>query len=773
MEQLKRKAALGIFALLVTAAPLLFGAGDRQIQVGLAALLGVGLILAPPCAARLSSRGKWLLGLWIALLAVKEFAPWKLFGGTKWRTILTQSYDMALPWTHNPEPARALDLLLVVAIAAIWFLWARTLAADSGNRPFLLWSMFVSAGITAAACLITMHPSNPHAIFGFRFSAEWTGYGPFPNRNHTACFLAMGVLLGCGCLTNALRHKKQLPAVASSVLLVLIIVALLFSKSRGGLIALVAGLAIYGLLVICKARNRKAVLAVAGGGLVFVLLCLAFGGQLLLRFHAANEGDIPTNIRWQIWANTLTMWKDAPLFGHGLGTFTQIFPLYETLDLENQTVGHPESSWLLWLVELGIIPLLVAAGAGAVFIAKNLRDAFEKKQGFFLRASAFAAVSVLIVHAIFDVPAHRWATAGFALAILAFACPVSSREEKKIVFGWKMALVPLGMALFWLLPYVTGFPAWSPTSLTNAISADDALVSEPRLETELHYFPLSPSLHYCLGIHLLGEYREFQDAMEHFRIADRLEPNSWSLPEAEAYASWRVSPGLTLHFWSVAIERAGRRKEDEFFMAWENTKEIPLARMFWSNYVENDPQLLLSYAIRVPDVDGRYYFQRWWNERAPGKDLALFEIRNFYDMAPKYGSVSNIYEWISHHPGMEETDYKTWAGLLHNWKDDASAWKLLSAKMKEPAYPTGNIADKQETLESKWFSEPENALNAQTLARVYAATGHSEQEREVIVAVASQPNAPVWFLEKAAFLQAAGGHYDGAAVKDLLRNVNS
>lgn len=769
MEQLKRKAALGIFALLVTAAPLLFGAVDREIQVGLVALLAIGLFLVPPALPNLSQWEKRFLGLWIALVAVKEFAPWKWFGAVKWRTALTQSFNMTFPWTHNPEPARALDLLLVIAIGALWFLWVRTLAAESENRPVLLWGMFISAGVTAVVCLVTIHPSNPHAIYGFYPANGWTGFGPFPNRNHTACFLAMGALLGCGCLTNAARHKKQLRAVVGFVLLLVVLVALLLSKSRGGLIALVAGLAIYGLLVICKARNRAAVMAVAGGGFIFVVLCLAFGGQVLSRFHAAGEGEIPTNIRWQIWANTLTMWRDAPLFGHGLGTFPQIFPLYQTLNLENQTVGHPESSWLLWLVELGILPLLIAAGATAVFIAKNLRESFGKKQGFYLRASAFAAFSVLVVHAAFDVPAHRWATAAYAIAILALACPFSSREEKKIVVGRKIALAPLGLALFWLLPFVTNFPAWSPHSLTKSISLDDALVSEGQLENELRYFPLSASLHYSAGKHLLAEYRDVDTAWEHFRIADRLEPNSWSVPAAEAVASRPFSQGMTLHFWSLAIERSGHRKEELFFTAWNNTEQFSSAPLFWNNYVETNPQLLMSYARVAPGADGRYYFQRWWNERASSDDLAQFEIDDFYDQIPKYGSITNLKEWMEHHPALEETDYKTWAALLHLWKDDAAAWKLLAGRTKEPDYPAGNISEKQEALESKFFAEPQNVLNAQTLARVYAATGHPEKEREVIVAVATGQNAPPWFLQKAAFLQAASGNYDDA-VTDLLRD---
>src|SRR5579862_4075636 len=102
MEHLKRKAALGIFALLVTAAPLLFGAVDRWWQLWLVALMGVGMLLVPPRMPHVSPWARKLLMVWVALLVVKEFAPWKLFGGVRWRTTLTQSFDISLPWTHNP-----------------------------------------------------------------------------------------------------------------------------------------------------------------------------------------------------------------------------------------------------------------------------------------------------------------------------------------------------------------------------------------------------------------------------------------------------------------------------------------------------------------------------------------------------------------------------------------------------------------------------------------------------------------------------------------------
>jgi O-antigen ligase len=766
MEQLKRKAAAGIFALLVTAAPLLFGAVDRQVQIALTALLGVGLILMPPVMPSLTRWGKWIPVLWFGLLVLKEFAPSFFFGHTGWHTVLSQDFGVVFPWTHNPEPGRAVDILLMILAGASWFLWVRTLANKSGFRQVLVWSLLGSAAVLAVVCL-SVRPVNPNAIYGMRFTPGWRGYGPFPNRNHTACFLAMGALIGCGCLTNATRHRKQLQAVVSFVCLLLIFVAMVVSQSRGALLSFTVGLAVFCALVLFNYRNRAALTAVVLGALFFAILILAFGTKVIFRFHASGSGEIASNLRWDIWKNALIVWKDAPLFGHGLGTFTQIFPIYQTLKLENQIVLHPESSWLLWLVELGMIPLLIAVGTALFFLVRNVAVSFEMKRGFVMRASGFAALSVLAVHSLWDVPAHRWAVAGFALAILAVVSPWPTRGEKNEPNN-KAALLPFGIAAFWLIPFISNFPAWSPASLTRLLSRDENLISVSSLDRELRCFPLSPSLHQLLGMRLLADYRDAQSAWLEFRVADRLVPSSWALPAAQAVASQRFSPGMALHFWSLAVERAGHRGEEVFLMACKRTAQLPLAPSFWNNYVVNNPSLLLSYRLAVSDADGRYYFQRWWNSRAFNNDLADFEISNFYKQVTQFGSIANIYEWMAHHPDWEERDCRNWATLLHHWGDDATAWKILSRWIKEPPYPVLKYSINKEQLEDKWFAEPSNIMVAQALACMYSHEGKADQARQVILAVAAQETAPPWFLQKAAYLQAGEGRFQ-AAVSSLLR----
>src|SRR5690349_5112372 len=119
--KLRQQVAFGVFATMAVLGPLAFGAVDRIVQMVLVALLGIGLLAVPP---RIVPLPVWVNRLLIALcavLVVKEFLPAILFGTPSWRTSVVQSYGLKLPWTHHPEPGRAIDGWLAAAIGIVWF----------------------------------------------------------------------------------------------------------------------------------------------------------------------------------------------------------------------------------------------------------------------------------------------------------------------------------------------------------------------------------------------------------------------------------------------------------------------------------------------------------------------------------------------------------------------------------------------------------------------------------------------------------------------------
>ncbi len=763
------RAALAIFALIVAAGPLLFGAVDRLVQLALVALLSVGVALLPPAIVPLSRWGNRLVIALLALLVAKELAPAEWFGTTAWRTLLTGNLALALPPTHHPEPARALDAWLAAAVGAVWFLWVRRLAADRAHRAFLAWSLFGAAGLVAAVSFAT-RGWDAQAIYGLRFTPGWRGFGPFPNRNHTGDLLAMGAVLGCGCVTWAGTRKKWPAVIGGGLLLGLVVVALLTTESRGGLVAFGFGLLVFFALVQLRLRNRKVLGAALGAVLVFGALGLAFGGPVLARFHSVEGGAVSNALRLRIWHDVFTMWKDAPLLGHGVDSFAQIFPFYQTFELENGVVLHPESSWRQWLVELGLIPVLLGAAGLAVFAADHLRESIRGRS-FFFRAGGFAAAAALLGHAVFDVPAHRWGTAGFALAALALACPMRL-EGARFFAPRKTALVPLAAVLFWTLPFVCGGPAWSPLTLAQVLARTAAArdVTLAELTTMARCFPLSADLNQALGMRELAVLgRSAPSAWQrHFSIASALLPGSWTLPAAQARAVARFSPGLALGYWQQAVERGAQHRDEVFRLAVRETTGAPMAAAAWGQYVEANPRLLLAYAETVPAEQARYYYARWWKDRALTADLDPGELAAFYRNAPRWSGRAPFGEWMRCRAGWRARDHREWARLLHAWSDEQPAWQLLADFTPEQDFPALPAALPREPLEAKWRSTPGNLVNAQQLAALRARAGEPEAAEEIVLAVAAREEAPWWFVQKAAHILARRGRF-GEAVALLLK----
>ena len=469
------------------------------------------------------------------------------------------------------------------------------------------------------------------------------------------------------------------------------------------------------------------------------------------------------------------MCKDAPLFGHGLETFAQVFPIYQIADLDGKIVLHPESSWLKWLAELGVLPLALLAVALVMFVAANLRAAFEQRRSFFLTAGALAGVVAILVHALFDVPAHRWATAGFALALLGIAFPMRVREA--VHAPRRIALVPFALGVFWVWPFVAAPPPWSPLAPTMLLTREtESRESKPSLaefEAALRYFPLDSWMHQYAGTHALAEQPMDRARWEqHFAVTRRLAASAWRMPEMQARAA-RQFPSLAMVFWQDAVERAGRQRTEVLRDAVRETAEMRGARVMWGQFLESRPELALAYAqilveeLHEPDENVRAYYELWW-EWWPSGEVSEAEADAYYRYAARWSSAVQLEQWMRHHATRRDRDYRVWTELLHGWKSDERAWQIYSGVMSEPVYGQTPKAATRVSLESRFRQSPENAAHALALAQFLDSEGDKAGAQAVILQFAGRATAPTWFLRRAAYLLAKDGKF-GAAVELALR----
>jgi hypothetical protein len=370
------------------------------------------------------------------------------------------------------------------------------------------------------------------------------------------------------------------------------------------------------------------------------------------------------------------------------------------------------------------------------------------------------------------VPIHRWGTAAFGIALLAIACPpLHLGRQLRLARIWFIA--PGLIGAFWLMPFMGHPQDWSPDStrqLLERLAISPTETSLDDLRRIERYFPLNPELHERIGIREMTDARRPDQGWAEFRIADRLLPASWAMPAMQGWLSRDISPGMSFHFWSLSIERSGRRAPDIFMAAYRNSVDRPGGEEFWRGYADAHPEFLLCYAEAASsDERGKAAYDQWWKERGGTSiDLEEWEAPAFYATVRKWGDRAQVEIWAERRPRLQRTDFRMWAAIMHEWHMDADAWRLLSSHIHEPPYPGSGSLDTIDNLEASWRAHPDDPVAAQAYAHQCSIDGEPAKSEQVILIVASGPNPPRWFIEKAAFLYAAKKDY-ATAVTAMLR----
>jgi O-antigen ligase len=774
VRNVRMNAALAAFGIMVVLGPLAFGAVDRVVQVALVLVMAIGMFLQPPALLSLGRRGNAVVIALIGVLVLKEFLPWQWFGGARWRLEAQTMPGLDVAGTHHPEPARAFDALLVALLALVWLQWVRTMAARRETRVAMAWILFGAGVVFAGVCfLMSGKGAQASAIYGLRYTPGWGGWGPFPNRNHTASLLAMSALAGLGCTVWAgARGRRRLTVLATFAVLV-VLVALLMTKSRGGLVGLAVGLAVFGGMMLWRHRSRRTLAIVLGGMAIIAVVVVMFGSQVIGRFAAAGGKLDSSQLRKDVWSNAVTMWRDAPLLGHGVQTFGGLFPFYQRLTLDDNVVLHPESSWLQWLCELGLVPTVILAGLVGRLVGSRFGDIFKRRGTFYLSTGALSGLAALAAHSVIDVPGHRWGTAGYALALLALACPISREVQIIGAVAPRTALAPLTIGVYWALPFFGFGPAWQPVRVEQ-LRAREAAGVLPRTtpdgwKTALRYFPLQPELHHLAALRELETgVPKTSEWQRHIEIVHRLVPGSWGYPIVHARVVKRLSPALCVHYWQVAIGRSGWRASGIFREALNDTASLPVADSIWPDYIAAHPALALAYARTLPEADTRPFFDLWWNSRARATDLTADELRDFYTFARRWATGEQVLEWMRLHASHRREDFRAWIALLHGTGMSDRAWKLYQGRVEEPGYPASAKVVSREEIEARVRIAPENLSNLVELARVSEQAGDRTGARKIIMEVAARKDAPSWFLRKAACFLAEDGKFP-EAVEMIIR----
>jgi O-antigen ligase len=274
---------------------------------------------------------------------------------------------------------------VVASIKFLAYLSAFLLAAylfDSRKRKSTLLRILILLGCFEAVYGIVQYLTGWQNIFTYtkQFDLE-EATGTYINRNHFAGLLELILPFVVASVFYSFeiwserrhpsvnRHSSLRPSslgfrpVFYLLLLVIMVVPLVFSRSRGGILAALFSIVFVALLAQLRTRRKVWMLGI----FLFLVCVMGYGlwiglDPVLARFEQMRgPGYLQLEGRVAIWKDALRLVRDYPLAGTGLGTFGPAFRRYQT-NLVGNYVDHAHNDYLEFAADTGLL------GAALLFL---------------------------------------------------------------------------------------------------------------------------------------------------------------------------------------------------------------------------------------------------------------------------------------------------------------------------------------------------------------------------------------------------------------------
>jgi O-antigen ligase len=396
-----------------------------------------------------------------ALLAPGSHAVWHP-GPTVAAAVLGEG---AHPVSLDPDSTLR-SVSLVAALALLAYLAAPALTRSG---PAVTAVTTLAAGGFALSVYAIFARARFGVLLYGRFEVPTINpFGPFVSKNHFAGYVAMVALLAAGLAIGladgARRRNRDWTASPRAGAVVLAMVAalamalaVLASLSRGGAIALAAGVASLLALLVIRARGRR--------GRAGLLPSLALAGILGLVMvvlvppatHARLRDLGGASFRLDTWRDALRMSLTSPIVGHGLGAFHDAYPRFKR-GHGLIRVEHAENDYVETLAESGVLGLGIVVFGGVLLFAGAARGVLSGSDRVVrgIGMGALAGLIALAVHSAVDFNLRIPSNAAVAAVLAAAAAGASGIHRRSLP---RPAAAALALGALGLLAAVAALPA--------------------------------------------------------------------------------------------------------------------------------------------------------------------------------------------------------------------------------------------------------------------------------------------------------------------------
>jgi O-antigen ligase len=388
-------------------------------------ILGLGILLVsaslrkPIATIHFPLVGPLLL---IALVSL-QILPFPALAGLRAGS-LRDALANPTAYTFSAAPYQTASHLLLLVTYLTAFYIVLVICQDRFAKKRLVYGLIALGGFEAFYGLV-QYLTGWQQIFAYvkKYYLE-DATGTYINRNHFAGLLEMvlpfTVALALRLVGNLRREVQSteakarnllsaaelLPFVCLAFLALLIFTALVFSRSRMGILSAVASLiAVLGLAgsSSLSKRTRAVVAALFLLGVIGIVVWVG-SDPVVTRFEILGQEYSQTNQnRISIWRDTLHLIHQHPLLGTGLGTFSIAYTSVQTA-FPNLLVDHAHCDYLEVVSELGVPGGILVFGS-IFWILLRAVGRYRKAEDHFDTAvclGCIGSVGAILVHSLAD-----------------------------------------------------------------------------------------------------------------------------------------------------------------------------------------------------------------------------------------------------------------------------------------------------------------------------------------------------------------------------------
>jgi O-antigen ligase/tetratricopeptide (TPR) repeat protein len=451
-----------LLSLLIIAAPWPYACTPEWAKSLLIGICGIAFTLVAltfilgrsiswrPCAIQSFLLLYWLIiGAHLIPLPESVRGILQPFGATMQKELLPESLEQ-LPGEPTPQarsswrplsvqPETTQNLFIDVTTLAVLFIIVRQGWLQQHAFRRIAWLLVLNSAAIAAFGLLLKYSIQPGGML------SWTkmesGFATIPNRNHSVDLMMIGLGLGIGLWRRPRSGNNKSEEeftfwdffqdplrIGLSLALLLILIGILLSGSRGGLLSVISA----GFLTTYVSRkSHQASWAIWLIGLLCLLPILAFL-PVADRFETLTQESGLKSSRGEHFQETLSLSAKFAITGSGPGTYAIAEPLIRTMPLSAKwDVPNAHNEYLNALAEGGILWLFAILGLLYCFF-RQMRSAIPKfahRSRGPLLVGGFLGIVGIALHGLVEFGTQIPAIAFWVIILLAHLLRETDREE--------------------------------------------------------------------------------------------------------------------------------------------------------------------------------------------------------------------------------------------------------------------------------------------------------------------------------------------------------